>query len=86
MRGGEWANPEGRAAAFNGKDQYLKLSSGSSCVVDNTMDYTIETWFKADEAQQTATIISNGRGDGEEMGGSLNLFALNLEEGQTGIP
>ena len=82
MRGGEWANPEGRAAAFNGKDQYMKLSSGSSCVVDNTMDYTIETWFKADEAQQTATIISNGRGDGEDMGGSLNLFALNLEEGR----
>ena len=82
MRGGEWANPEGRAAAFNGKDQYLKLSSGSSCVVDNTMDYTIETWFKADEAQPTATIISNGRGDGEDMGGSLNLFALNLEEGR----
>lgn len=82
MRGGEWANPEGRAAAFNSKDQYLKLSSGSSCVVDNSMDYTIETWFKADEAQQTATIISNGRGDGEEMGGSLNLFALNLEEGR----
>ena len=82
MRGAEWANPEGRAAAFNGKDQYLKLSSGSSCVVDNTMDYTIETWFKADEAQPTATIISNGRGDGEEMGGSLNLFALNLEEGR----
>ena len=82
MRGGEWANPEGRAAAFNGKDQYLKLSAGSSCVVDNTMDYTIETWFKADEAQQTATIISNGRGDGEDMGGSLNLFALNLEEGR----
>lgn len=82
MRGGEWANPEGRAAAFNGKDQYLKLSSGSSCVVDSSMDYTIETWFKADEAQQTATIISNGRGDGEEMGGLLNLFALNLEEGR----
>lgn len=82
MRGGEWANPEGRAAAFNGKDQYLKLSSGSSCVVDSSMDYTIETWFKADEAQQTATIISNGRGDGEEMGGSFNLFALNLEEGR----
>lgn len=82
MRGGEWANPEGRAVAFNGKDQYLKLSSGSSCVVDKSMDYTIETWFKADEAQQTATIISNGRGDGEEMGGSLNLFALNLEEGR----
>lgn len=82
MRGGEWANPEGRAAAFNGKDQYVKLSSGSSCVVDSSMDYTIETWFKADEAQQTATIISNGRGDGEEMGGSLNLFALNLEEGR----
>lgn len=82
MRGGEWANPEGRAAAFNGKDQYVKLSSGSSCVVDSSMDYTIETWFKADEAQQTATIISNGRGDGEEMGGSLNLFALNLEDGR----
>lgn len=82
MRGGEWTNPEGRAAAFNGKDQYVKLSSGSSCVVDSSMDYTIETWFKADEAQQTATIISNGRDDGEEMGGSLNLFALNLEEGR----
>ena len=81
MKGGKWANPEGRSATFNGKDQYLKLSTGSSCVVDNTMDYTIETWFKAAEGQTSATIASNGRGDGEDMGASKNLFAINLEEG-----
>ena len=81
MKGGKWANPEGRSAAFNGKNQYLKLSSGSSCVIDNTMDYTIETWFKAAEGQTSATIASNGRGDGEDMGESRNLFALNLENG-----
>lgn len=81
MKGGEWANPEGRAVAFNGADQYLKLSTGSSCVIDNTMDYTIETWFKAAEGQTSATIASNGRGDGEDFGKSRNLFALNIEDG-----
>lgn len=82
MHGGTWTTPEGRAAAFNGKDQYLKLSSGSSCVIDKSMDYTMELWFKAEEGQAEATLVSNGRGDGEDMGQSANLFALNLENGK----
>ena len=82
MHGGSWTTPEGRAVAFDGKSQYVRLSSGSSCVVDNSMDYTMELWFKAEEGQTEATLVSNGRGDGEDMASSANLFALNLEDGQ----
>ena len=81
--GTEWALPEGRAASFNGSDQYLRLNTGSSVVVDSSMDYTIEFWFKGDESnnQNARTMIANGRGDGNDMGGSLSLFDIGFENG-----
>lgn len=80
MNGSEWALPEGRALSLNGTDQYVKLATGAA-VVDYLMDYTMELWFNAAEGQQNATIVSNGRGDGAEMGGSRDLFSLGFENG-----
>lgn len=81
MNGSEWSLPEGRAANFDG-NTCIRLNTGSSAVVDNTMDYTIEFWFKAEPGQANATLAANGRGDGEEMGSSRNLFSLGFENGE----
>lgn len=80
MNGSEWALPEGRALTLNGTDQYVKLATGAA-VVDYLMDYTMELWFCAAEGQQNATIVSNGYGDGNDMGGSRDLFSLGFENG-----
>lgn len=80
MNGGNWVVPEGRAVAFDGTN-YLKVSSGSTCVIESVMDYTIELWFKAAEDQQNATIVSNGRGDGNEYNHSLHNFSLGFDDG-----
>lgn len=86
MNGCEWALPEGRAVAFNGQNQYLRLSTGSSAI-DSSMDYTLEFWFKGEAGQSDATLVSNGRGDGQDMSAaddpapSLNLLAIGFEAG-----
>lgn len=80
MNGGNWVVPEGRAVAFDGSN-YLKVSSGSTCVIESVMDYTIELWFKAAEDQQNATIVSNGRGDGDEYNHSHHNFSLGFDDG-----
>lgn len=81
MNGSEWAMPEGRAVTFNGVDQYLKLATGAA-VVDYLMDYTLEFWFNgAEENKDTVTLVSNGRGDGNELGGSRDLFSIGIENG-----
>lgn len=80
MNGGNWVVPEGRAAAFDGSN-YLKVSSGSTCVIESVMDYTIELWFKAAKGQQNATIVSNGRGDGNEYNHSRHNFSLGFDQG-----
>lgn len=81
MNGSEWSLPEGRAANFDG-NTYIKLKTGSSAVVDYMMDYTIEFWFKAEPEQTDATLVANGRGDGQDMGGSRNLFSIGFEDGE----
>lgn len=81
MNGSEWALPEGRAVTFNGADQYLRLSTGSSAVVDYSMDYTIEFWFKGEPGQNNATLVANGRGDGQELDGSRDLISIGFENG-----
>lgn len=80
MNGSEWALPEGRALTLNGTDQYVKLTTGAA-VVDYLMDYTMELWFCAAEGQTDATLVSNGRGDGTDLGGSRDLFSLGFENG-----
>ena len=79
MNGGEWSLPEGRSAQFNG-NQYLKLNT-SLAVIDQTMDSSIEFWFKADASQKDATMVSNGLGDGNDRYGSKNLISIGFENG-----
>ncbi|MGN0214764.1 MAG: LamG-like jellyroll fold domain-containing protein [Muribaculaceae bacterium] len=79
INGGSWVVPEGRAVTLDG-NQMLKISSGSTCVIDSSMDYTLELWFKAKEGQKNATIVSNGRGDGGDFNHSFNNFALGFDE------
>ena len=79
-KGAEWALPEGRSAQFDGASQYLLMSTGAAAI-DESMDYTMEFWFKADASQKNAVMASNGRGDGLDNGGSENLFALGFENG-----
>ncbi|MBN1462146.1 MAG: T9SS type A sorting domain-containing protein [Paludibacteraceae bacterium] len=61
MHGTEWAMPDGFAAHTNGAD-YLKIDA-STAAFTKEMDYTIEFWFKADEGQTNATILSAGSGE-----------------------
>lgn len=79
MNGAQWSFPAGRSIILNGIDQYVRLNTGSSAVIDKTMDYTIEFWFKAAEGQTNATLVSNGIGDGTDMGGSADLFSIGFE-------
>ncbi|MGM9804814.1 MAG: LamG-like jellyroll fold domain-containing protein [Muribaculaceae bacterium] len=79
INGSTWVVPEGRAVTLDG-NQMLKISAGSTCVIDSSMDYTLELWFKAEEGQKNATIVSNGRGDGGDFNHSFNNFALGFDE------
>ncbi len=79
--GSEWALPEGRAASFNGTDQYVRVNTGSTAVTDNQMDYTLEFWFRGKPGQQNATMLASGRGDGQDYDGSTNLFSIGFEDG-----
>jgi len=80
LEGGEWSLPEAKAAAFDGKTQYARVRTDNA-IFDTEMDYTIEFWFKAESDNQNATMISNGRGDGKDSGGSKNLFSVGFEDG-----
>src|SRR5690606_14572463 len=74
---GEWATPPGKAVAFSGNGQ-LKIKTGSIPITDE-MDYTMSLWFKGDPGQGDAALASNGRGEGNELGGSYDLFFLGFE-------
>ncbi|MEO6932005.1 MAG: LamG-like jellyroll fold domain-containing protein, partial [Chitinophagaceae bacterium] len=76
---GLWSTPAGKAVNLNGNG-YVKINTSFAPVL-SAMDYTLELWFKADASQANATLASNGKGDGTEFGGSLNLFNLGFENG-----
>ena len=77
---GDWMVPEGRAIDLNGATEYVKISSAATCVIDTSSDFTLELWFKSDESHKNAaSLASNGRGDGNEYGGSYGLFDLSLD-------
>lgn len=80
MNGCSWSIPAGKAISLNGTDSYLKINTGGSAVIKKSMDYTIEFWFKADENQVNATMLSNGRGDGLDHDGSQDLFSIGFDE------
>jgi len=74
-----WSIPEGRAIGLNGSDSYVKINTGSSAVIKGSMDYTIEFWFKGEPGQTNATLLCNGRGDGLDLGGSDDLFSIEID-------
>ena len=80
MNGCTWTVPPGRALSFNGYNSYLKIHTGSSAVIKKSMDFTIEFWFKGEAGQKNATLLANGRGDGQDLGGSENLFSIEFNE------
>ena len=79
MNGCDWSLPAGRSVAFNGSSSYVRISTGSSAVIDKTMDYTVELWFKGEPGQTNATLLSNGRGDGLDLGGSDGLIWIGFD-------
>lgn len=78
MNGGQWSMPQGYAVALDGRSN-LKINAGSAAITKD-MDYSIEFWFKAEAGQTNATILSNGKGDGSDAGGSEDLFAIGFDE------
>ena len=49
-------------------------------MIDKQTDYTIELWFKGDHTNKNATLLANGRADGNDWGGSENLFFLGFKD------
>jgi hypothetical protein len=78
MNGCQWALPDGFAVATDGKD-YLKIDAGTAAIT-KAMDFTVEFWFKAEPEQTASTLFSNGRGDGNDLGGSEYLFNIGFDE------
>lgn len=76
---GGWKMPEGRSVALNG-DGYVRLNT-SQAVIAPDMDFTLGLWFRGEPGQINATLISSGKGDGADPGGSGNLFSLGFENG-----
>lgn len=76
---GEWSTPAGKAIKFinNG---YVKISTTTTPVTPD-MDYTMELWFNGVPGQTNAALMSNGKGDGTDPGGSARTFFLGFENG-----
>ncbi len=67
IEGGWRIQPQGYAANFDGSSDYLELDAASTIIIQNTKDFTIETWFKGAANQGAATLFSSGRGDGTDL-------------------
>lgn len=78
MKGGSWALPEGRSAAFDGTD-YVALNS-SAAVIPSDMDFTLEFWFNAESGAKNQTIISNGNGIDNVGEDPAKLFSVGFNE------
>lgn len=78
MKGGSWALPEGRSAAFDGTD-YVALNS-SAAVIPSDMDFTLEFWFSAESGAKNQTIISNGNGIDNVGEDPAKLFSVGFNE------
>ncbi|MCK9561260.1 MAG: T9SS type A sorting domain-containing protein [Bacteroidales bacterium] len=79
LHGCTWSNPPGKSLQFNG-DGYATINTGSSAVLLESMDYTLEFWFKAEPNQTNTTLVCNGNGDGNDLGGSQHIVSVNIDE------
>jgi hypothetical protein len=58
--------PEGRSYAFDGVDDYLDMNTGSTVIISEEMDFTLEFWFRGTPGQKNVTMFSSGKGDGSD--------------------
>ncbi|MBI4646158.1 MAG: hypothetical protein HY738_06040, partial [Bacteroidia bacterium] len=62
--GAEWrVFPSGYSRVFNGNDEYVIINTGSTVVIDDLMDFTIEFYFKG-QPQANTVLFSNGSANG----------------------
>lgn len=64
MTGAQWTLPAGKAVALDGAS-CVKIDTGAA-VIDSSMDFTAELWFKGSEANADATLLANGTGEGRD--------------------
>lgn len=76
---GTWSTPPGKAMLLSGNG-YVKINTGTIPITP-AMNYTLGLWFKGAPGQTNATLLSNGKGDGDDGSGSKNLFNLGFESG-----
>ncbi len=73
-------SPAGKAYAFDGVDDLVTITTGSTVIVTPEMDYTIEFWFKGTAGQTNVTLFSSGRGDGTDVyNASENSVAVGFD-------
>ena len=63
--------PEGKAISLSGDNSYLTIPTGSSVVIGQEKDFSIEVWFKGTGAN--GALFSCGRGDGTDYAADGNL-------------
>ncbi len=64
---GDWnVEPKGSAFSFDGVDDYVEINTGSTVVIADDKDFTIEMWFNGLPDQGEAVLFSNGTGDGTD--------------------
>jgi len=85
LNGASWyLDPRGKSLSLSGDNSSVKIETGS-VVIKPDMEYTLELWFKGD-VQTNATLISNGRGDGQDYNfngtgtGSRDLLWIGFNE------
>jgi len=62
----EWrVFPSGYNREFNGATDFVKINTGSSVVIDQDMNFTLEFFFKANP-QQNTVLFSNGNAQGSD--------------------
>jgi hypothetical protein len=62
----EWrVFPSGYNREFNGVTDFVKINTGSSAVIDQDMNFTLEFFFKA-TPQQNTVLFSNGNAQGTD--------------------
>lgn len=77
--------PKGVGYAFDGKDDYLELSTGNTVIINSEMDFSLEFWFKAAEGQKDVTLFSSGKADGSDKFNQGNWRVGFNTEGQLAI-
>lgn len=71
IQGAAWAVlPSGNAVTFNGSSNLLLPTATP---ITNSMDFTVEFWFKATKADGAGTVLmSNGKTNGSDFAGTIS--------------